>query len=340
MESKSYKELQALAKLHGIRANQSKGVLIDRLQRVESDPLASHDKVHECMQGNAGDPQDGVDMPLGNAGECQDEFDTPQGNASDLRGDEPDKPLDVDSVPGTATAEAHDRVDTEFPAPLNPVEPEVPVGSSERCKNDRLSAAKKKSRTVSESSRKAKLKQPTAGPARRFERMHQNLFAGQASIETYGKTPKKKTAPTPAKENPPLSKVTPVRPVAFGSGVKSAKRGLTVASKPCTLIVQRSNKKPTQIKEFRLSSNQSGKREPFKPYSGPVRPMSVDNKPGFNIGSNSSASAQVPRKNKNKPGIKSKLASGKAQSARKAAHWQSSKFHRERVITEARDGRS
>ena len=53
----------------------------------------------------------------------------------------------------------------------------------------------------------------------------------------------------PAKENMPLPKATPVnvRPVAFGSGVKSATRGLTVASKPCTLVVQRSNKKPTQV---------------------------------------------------------------------------------------------
>lgn len=52
------------------------------------------------------------------------------------------------------------------------------------------------SHTVSESSqktKKTKIKQPTAGPASRFERMHHNLFAGQASIETYGKTPKKKT---------------------------------------------------------------------------------------------------------------------------------------------------
>lgn len=47
----------------------------------------------------------------------------------------------------------------------------------------------------------------------------------------------------------PLSKVTPVRPFAFGSGVKSAKRGLTVASKPCTLVVQRSSKKPTQVRQ-------------------------------------------------------------------------------------------
>lgn len=118
--------------------------------------------------------------------------------------------------------------------------------------------------------------------------MHENLFAGQASIEKYGgKTPKKPglyslhtpechirfcvflceydVSPThlidtaallsscvcaaPAKENMPLPKATPVnvRPVAFGSGVKSATRGLTVASKPCTLVVQRSNKKPTQV---------------------------------------------------------------------------------------------
>lgn len=54
----------------------------------------------------------------------------------------------------------------------------------------------------------------------------------------------------PAKENVPLPRVTPVRPVALGSGVRSAKRGLTVASKPCTLVVQRSNKKPTQVRQL------------------------------------------------------------------------------------------
>lgn len=51
----------------------------------------------------------------------------------------------------------------------------------------------------------------------------------------------------PAKENVPLTNATPVRPIELGPSVKSAKRGLTVASKPCTLVVQRSNKKPTQV---------------------------------------------------------------------------------------------
>lgn len=64
----------------------------------------------------------------------------------------------------------------------------------------------------------------------------------------------------PAKEHVPRSKTkasaskakvfspTPVRPVASGSAAKSSvKRGLTVASKPCTLVVQRSTKKPTQV---------------------------------------------------------------------------------------------
>lgn len=42
---------------------------------------------------------------------------------------------------------------------------------------------------------------------------------------------------------------TPARSVAasHGSGMKSARRGTTVASKPCTLVVQPSNKKPTQV---------------------------------------------------------------------------------------------
>lgn len=61
----------------------------------------------------------------------------------------------------------------------------------------------------------------------------------------------------PAKENVPLPKATPVRPVEFGTTVKSAKRGLTVASKPCTLVVQRSNKKPTQVKGVDRATGQN-----------------------------------------------------------------------------------
>lgn len=55
-------------------------------------------------------------------------------------------------------------------------------------------------------------------------------------------------AKTPSsKANAPAG--TPARPLeaVFGSGLKSVQRGLTVASKPCTLVVQRSNKKPTQV---------------------------------------------------------------------------------------------
>eukprot|EP00903_Cladosiphon_okamuranus_P019929 g18316.t1 len=374
MESKSYKDLQALAKLHGIRANLSKAALINK--------LASLDKLHQGAQDSSSRVEDNAVIhradsvdPEGNSGKCGDEVDTPTNDSDTSEGNANQSRLQgADSEPQDA---AYDRLDDadvalsgpvesevpeessderrrsgrlpkakkEAPAPLDPVETEVPVETTERRKSDRLSAAaKKESHTASDASRKTKpetktkkiIKQPTPGPSRRFERMHQNLFAGQASIETYGKTPKKKTVP--AKENAPLSKVTPIRPVGFGSSVKSAKRGLTVASKPCTLVVQRSNKKPTQIKEFRLSSNQSGKREPFKPYSGPVRPLNLANKGAtFNVGSSSSASGTgLPQKNKTKRGIKATLASGKAKSARKNAHVQSSKLHRERVVAEAR----
>eukprot|EP00752_Nemacystus_decipiens_P010027 g8940.t1 len=368
MEFKTYKELQALAKLHGIRANLSKAALIDKL--ASEDEESSSRCNAEKPQANPGrrgctpgTPRDEADTPSSDSA-------APEGNFDKCRLDDADKPQDKVAVPGIAVdarvdtnaavpdpvepkvlvgrsdrrnSERLSSAQTESPATLDQVVPEVPVESSERRKSDRLSAATG-ARSVTQSSRnaktttKTKLKKPTRGPAGRFERMHQHLFAGQASIETYGKTPKKKTAP--ARENIPFPKVTPGRPVAFGSGVKSAKRGLTVASKPCTLVVQRSSKKPTQIKEFRLSSNQSAKREPFKPYSGPVRPFNLaNNGASFNVGSSSSSSAQVPQRSKTKLGIKSTLASGKAKSARKNAHVQSSKSRRLESVTGARVGR-
>lgn len=71
----------------------------------------------------------------------------------------------------------------------------------------------------------------------------ENMPAGRQAILTSQPSASKAKAPTR----------TPARPVAFafGSGMKSAKavkRGSTVASKPCTLVVQRSNKKPTQVR--------------------------------------------------------------------------------------------
>lgn len=164
MESKSYKELQALAKLHGIRANLSKAALIEK--------LASQDEGHEHP------PQDSSqDSSQGNAEEPQADSDTPQGNNDDEDDDEPVDDVDTpkndsgsntpernvvddsgsnsadksDVLSGTAVAEAaHDRVDvdTDVPAPLDPVESEVLLESSERRKSDRLSAAKKEKVTT------------------------------------------------------------------------------------------------------------------------------------------------------------------------------------------------
>lgn len=57
----------------------------------------------------------------------------------------------------------------------------------------------------------------------------------------------------------------------------------------------------------------------------------------------SSASAQRSRKNGQHlrlVGVKATLASGKAQSARKEAHVQAGQIHREKIIKEARVGRS
>lgn len=56
----------------------------------------------------------------------------------------------------------------------------------------------------------------------------------------------------------------------------------------------------------------------------------------------SSASAQGSRKKSNlgPVGVKATLASGKAQSARKEARVQAGKTHREKIIKEARVGRS
>lgn len=70
--------------------------------------------------------------------------------------------------------------------------------------------------------------------------------ASMGKVPTGRQTVAKAKTPS-SKANAPAG--TPARPLeaVFGSGLKSVKRGLTVASKPCTLVVQRSNKKPTQV---------------------------------------------------------------------------------------------
>lgn len=145
MECKSYKELQALAKLHGIRANLSKAALIDK--------LTSQDKPHEDTQGNAEKPQADSHTSNGIPGKLRDEADAPSNDSSapggkvdEPRLDDAGQPQEVEAViPGVpaATVDAdHSRADVDAALP-DPVEPEVLGESSERRKSERLSAAKK-----------------------------------------------------------------------------------------------------------------------------------------------------------------------------------------------------
>lgn len=176
MEPKSYKELQALAKLHGIRANLSKAALIKKLADIH----------HEDAQDNSSSSQGNADILHADSDNLRDEADThangsdaPEGNVDAPRLDDSARPQDDTAVPCSATADAarnsddngwddtdaalpgpvepeallesserrkSDRLSAatkESPAPLDPVGPEVPVESSERRKSDRLSAPKK-----------------------------------------------------------------------------------------------------------------------------------------------------------------------------------------------------
>lgn len=159
MESKSYKELQALAKLHGIRANQSKAALIDKLASHKLQGDAQQDS--SSSQGNAEKPQADSDAPEGNPGKPRDEAKTPsndsatpEGNVDKPRLNHADQPQDV--LPTATAADVSASVDTNTALP-DPGEPEVPMKSSETSrkekpevpvetsdrKSDRLSAAKK-----------------------------------------------------------------------------------------------------------------------------------------------------------------------------------------------------
>ncbi|CAM9360801.1 unnamed protein product [Ectocarpus sp. 12 AP-2014] len=341
----TYRELQVFAKRHGVKANGSRVDLIKRL----SDTHGGDDDTpveDNTQPGSDERPDTDNDTPVeditqpGSDGTTLGVSDTDADNLVTL-----DRPHGTcvqsqdDSDPDKSRQGKSDSKALVTDTPSEPAGEDV----AERRKSERISATIKEARTTGETLQKTTVKLPVAG---RFERAHQNLFASQASIERYGKTPKKSA---PAKEHVPRSKTkasaskvfapTPVRPVASGSAAKSSvKRGLTVASKPCTLVVQRSTKKPTQVKEFRLSSNQTGKRETFtfKPYTGPLRPIVPASNSSFNIG-------HAPKKGSNpvRPkGIKATLASGKAQKARREAHVESSKAQRDRKLAEARFGRA
>ncbi|CAM9100043.1 unnamed protein product [Ectocarpus sp. 6 AP-2014] len=342
----TYRELQAFAKRHGVKANGSR---VDLIQRLSDTHGGDDDTPVEDNTQPGSDERPDTDnkTPV---------EDITQPGSDGITLGVSDTDADNQVTHGTCVQSQHDsdpdksqqgKSDSQVLVTDTPAEPEPRAGEdvAERRKSERVSATMKDTRTTGETPQKTKVKLPVAG---RFERAHQNLFASQASIERYGKTPKKSAS---AKENAPLSKTkafastakvlapTPVRPVPSGSAATSSvKRGLTVASKPCTLVVQRSTKKPTQVKEFRLSSNQTGKRETFtfKPYTGPLRPIVPANNSSFNIG-------HAPKKGFNPvraKGIKATLASGKAQKARKEAHVESSKAQRDRKLAEARFGRA
>ncbi|CAM9240438.1 unnamed protein product [Choristocarpus tenellus] len=192
----------------------------------------------------------------------------------------------------------------------------------------------------------------------RFDEVHKNLFASQRSIATptprkMGGIPKvvpgsasdmsssksrlsmRQTAVTPSERaNTPDSSSTP----SVGRRVTAA------ASKRSSVSLPKSAKKPTQVKEFSLSSN--GKREDFafKPYTGPVKPINgvpslVDKtnvafgKCISNIQDSQSKTPAVVLKNKP---IKAILAAPKAQAARKSAYRAAAKTKRSKKLAESR----
>ncbi|CAM9297291.1 unnamed protein product [Ascophyllum nodosum] len=230
------------------------------------------------------------------------------------------------------------------------------------------------SRRISNDQSFAKKRPMIRAPSRRFDLAHQHIFDSQPSIERYGRTPNKTGAKfttsigrrpavssvraTPAEDKPaakvPVPPGTLARCVApsIGSGINPPTKGVTVASKPCTLVVQPSKKKPTQVKEFSLSSNRKREGFSFKPYTGPVPPVTpvvsalTDKTAYFSSGRrNGSArgptnSSKVSHQPVQAIGIKDKLASGRAQSARRAAHKHSGKVLRGQKIAQTRESRA
>ncbi|CAM9244197.1 unnamed protein product [Scytosiphon promiscuus] len=339
LEELSYRELQTLAKENGVKANGSKE---DLKTRVAAALLLMHDDLHTKLTGESswlrGKP-DAI-ATVDELGVCC--------RASDGIPDTDTKVAGERTRDNSAASQPRHIVDNE--AQDGEAQPgKVPSEVSQGLTSVRLFANKVKvmdhkleleSREVDTSIEaesdaanrdpiETKVKKPKAGPGLRFQRMHQTLFAGQTSIERYGKTPKK---PASTKENMLMHKnqrFTPrsSRPAASGSGIKSTKRGVTVASKPPTLVVQRSTKKPTKVMEFQLS----GKREPFtfRPYSGPVRPITPASK---------TASFSVGHHPKHAPdysgpkGIKATLASGRSRVSRRSEKMESSKAGREKKV--------
>lgn len=131
MQKKTYKELQALAKIHGVKANLSKSKLIDILTSTTADGTdgaCSQDKLQEGC--NAHLPRDNLDQPHGSL-DTPGTGEQPQDDSGQPRGEI----KDVSAVNSTQLG-----ADTEIAGPANPAEAETLTESSERRRSERLSA--------------------------------------------------------------------------------------------------------------------------------------------------------------------------------------------------------
>lgn len=126
MESKTYKELQALAKLHGVKANGTRNALIGKLR----DKLGENSSVDDNEDDK---PRDSIDpeMPAINTMDAS----APPGPEEPEVATERRK---SERLP--ATKDIIDLVPTmDAPTPASRA---VPAAVSERCKSERLSATK------------------------------------------------------------------------------------------------------------------------------------------------------------------------------------------------------
>ncbi len=143
MESKTYKELQALAKLHGIKANGTRNALVGKLRdklgenssRVDdNEDDKPQGESHESSQDNGGKPRDSIEsqMPAINTMDAS----APPGPEGPEVATERRK-----SERLSATKEIIDYAapTADIPAPAGPAEP---VATTERRKSERLSATK------------------------------------------------------------------------------------------------------------------------------------------------------------------------------------------------------
>lgn len=131
IQTKSYKELQALAKLHGVKANLSKIKLIDILMST-GDVGCSQDKLAQDSNSNL--HRDNPEVPVphccvsgtpGTGDELQDDSNLPRDDQ-------------IEGVPAIESTRL--RSSTDVAGPADPFEPEMLPASSERRRSERLSA--------------------------------------------------------------------------------------------------------------------------------------------------------------------------------------------------------